>query len=190
MTEPLAPPASPAPALQHEPNAAAPALTPAGQSQPADGADDSSFAPRVPQPNEYQLPSWQAQQNGLPVDFVAEQELRAAFHAAGVDNNLAVSLYAQAMHSARQELTPISVAGEYIAAERSLRQEWGAAFDANLKAANEAGRELFNALPKSIRGDMSYREFALVAGFANSAPIAKMLLARSRTRGGSSKTGG
>ncbi|MBO9685669.1 MAG: hypothetical protein J7598_03570 [Mitsuaria chitosanitabida] len=186
-------PAAPPP-LAHEPNAAtaAPvAVAPVVGSPDAGGdAQEAPFHPPVPAPSEYQLPSWQAQQRGLPVDFVAEREMREAFHAAGVDQNLAASLYSAALAAAGKESTPLSMASDYVTGERSLRQAWGGEFDANLRAANEEGRLLFEAMPASIRRGMSYREFALASGLANSAPIAKMLLLRARTRGGSSKTGG
>lgn len=171
--------------MAHAPNAAVPAST---QQDSAEG-EEATFQPPVPMPREYQLPSWQAQQKGLQVDFAAEAEMREAFHAAGVDQNLAVSLYTTALGAARQELTPLAIATEYFNGERSLRQAWGGQFEANLKAANEEGRRLFEAMPESIRRGMSYGEFALAAGVANSAPIAKMLLMRARTRSGSSNSG-
>ncbi len=177
-------PAAVAP-MAHAPNAAGPVQVDAASN--AEEGQEAAFQLPVPLPREYQLPSWQAQQSGLQVDFVAEKEMREAFHAAGVDQNLASSLYTVALRAARQELSPLAIATEYAAGERSLRQAWGRDFDANLKVANEAGRELFNALPESIRRGMSYGEFALAAGFANSAPIAKMLLIRARTRSGRSK---
>lgn len=182
------------PAQAFAPNATAPAQPGAEFNQmqqiEGEGADtvDVAFQPPVPQPRDYQLPSWQATQKGLQVDFAAEQEMRVAFHAAGVDQNLASSLYTAALHGVQQDLTPLSVANAYTTGERSLRAAWGDSFDANLKVANEEGRRLFEAMPESIRGDMSYSEFALVAGFANSAPIAKMLLARAQGRSRSSKT--
>lgn len=177
------PPAAP---MAHAPNAAAPAST----QQDGAESEDATFQPSVPAPGDYQLPSWQAQQRGLQVDFVAEREMREAFHAAGVDQNLAVSLYTVALAAGGKEATPLSIASDYTTGERSLRQAWGDQFEANLKAANEEGRRLFEAMPESIRRGMSYGEFALAAGVANSAPIAKMLLMRARTRSGGSNSGG
>lgn len=177
------PPAAP---MAHAPNATVPAST----QQHGAESEDATFQPSVPAPGDYQLPSWQAQQRGLQVDFVAEREMREAFHAAGVDQNLAASLYSAALAAAGKESTPLSIASDYVTGERSLRQAWGTDFDANLKTANEEGRRLFEAMPESIRRGMSYREFAQAAGMANSAPIAKMLLQRARTRAGGAKTGG
>lgn len=162
-----------------------------GQEQGAEeagGAEAAFFAP--PQrPADYQLPSHTAQQQGLQVDFAAEAELRTALHAAGVDNNLAASLYTVAIGAMRHDLSPLSVASEYASAEPALRREWGAAFDANLQMANAEGRRLFDALPDSARDGMTYAEYALVMGFANSAPAAKMLLARVQSRSRTSKAG-
>jgi hypothetical protein len=160
-----------------------------GQQQGAEedgGAEAAFFAP--PQrPADYQLPSHTAQQQGLQVDFAAEAELRTALHAAGVDNNLAASLYTVAMGAAKQDLNPVAAEAQCINTERALRQAWGGDFDANLKAANEEGRRLFSALPVSVRGDMSYAEFARVSGMANNKPIVEQLLMRAQSRSRTSK---
>jgi hypothetical protein len=81
------------------------------------------------------------------------------------------------------------VASEYASAEPALRREWGSAFEANLRLANAEGKRLFDALPDSARDGMTYAEYALVMGFANSAPVAKMLLARAQSRTRTSKGG-
>ena len=180
--------------LQHAPNEAAPGADVApGQAvdeqEPADHAAEAAFFAAPSTPKDYQLPSHLAEQQGLHVDYVAEAELRTALHAAGVDNNLASSLYTVAIGAMRQDLSPLSVASEYATAEPALRRDWGATFDANLSLANAEGRRLFDALPASARDGMTYAEYALVMGFANSAPAAKMLLARAQSRSRSSKAG-
>lgn len=175
----------------HAPNPAQP-VSGAGVDEGEDAADDAAIAAffAAPQrPADYQLPSHQAQQKGLQVDFVAEAELRTALHAAGVDNALATSLYTVAISAAQQEPTPLSLAADFATGERSLRMEWSDDFDANLKAANAEGRRLFEAMPESVRRGMTYAEYARAAGFANSAPIAKMLLARAQSRSRTSKGG-
>lgn len=183
-------PAAPAQPAAHQPSATTP-LDPATFQRDAEAADDAAVTAMFSapaSPSDYQLPVHDAQQKGLQVDFAAEAELRSAMHAAGVDGTLASSLYMLAMNAARNEPTPLSLAIDYTSGERSLRQAWGADFDANLKAANSEGRRLFDAMPESVRRGMTYAEYARAAGFANSAPIAKMLLARAQGRSRSSKT--
>lgn len=162
---------------------------PATPAESMDVAAEAAFYAPPASPRDYELPSHQAAQRGLQVDFAADAELRTALHTAGVDNNLASSLYTVAIGAMRHDLTPLSVASEYAAAEPALRREWGPAFDANLRLANAEGKRLFEALPASSRGDMSYAEYALVMGFANSAPVAKMLLARAQSRSRTSNGG-
>ena len=155
---------------------------PATPAESMDSAAEAAFYAPPPSPRDYELPSHQAAQRGLQVDFAVEQELRGALHAAGVDNALAASLYTAALGGAQRETTPLSLASDYAAGERSLRLAWGSDFDANLQAANAEGRRLFDAMPDSIKHGMTYAEYALAYGLANSAPIAKMLLARAQSR--------
>lgn len=155
---------------------------PATPAESMDVAAEAAFYAPPASPRDYELPSHQAAQRGLQVDFAIEQELRGALHAAGVDNALAASLYTAALGAAQRETTPLSLASDYATGERSLRQAWGRDFDANLQAANAEGRRLFEAMPDSVKRGMTYAEYALAYGLANSAPIAKMLLARAQSR--------
>jgi hypothetical protein len=178
---------SPTPAAL-PPNPAQPALVAPGEDA-QDAAQLAAFFAPPQRPADYQLPIHLATQQGLQVDFAAESELKTALHAAGVDNNLASSLYTVAIGAMRHDITPLSVASEYASAEPALRREWGSAFEANLRLANAEGKRLFDALPDSARDGMTYAEYALVMGFANSAPVAMMLLARAQSRTRTSKGG-
>ncbi|MFG6428402.1 hypothetical protein [Roseateles sp. LYH14W] len=184
-----APAAQASPSLQLQPNEARAAADVEVDEAATDEAAVAAFFAPPPRPADYQLPSQTAVQRGLQVDFAVEAELRAALHSAGVDGSLASSLYLVALNAAQREVTPLSVAVDYSTGERSLRQAWGDQFDANLQAANQEGRRLYEAMPDTIRRGMSYADYALAAGFANSAPIAKMLLARAQGRSRTSKAG-
>lgn len=143
---------------------------------PTEEAQPAFVAPEQPDGYEF-LP-----QPGVEMDEAAALELKAGLHSAGVDADLAGLGYQLAALTETTPLTAEALHQQGEATERALLSEWGARYDDKLAAANAEGKRLFDKLPASIRGDMSYREFVVAYGLANSATFIKALAARAATR--------
>lgn len=133
----------------------------------------------------YQLPTNDAKALGLPVDAQAEMDLRTALRATNVDQSLAHSMYFASMHSVAKgvaDLEPARIAADYEKGAAALQKQWGKDFENNLRLANDEARRLFDGLPISVRGDMTFSEYALVSGLANNPAIVKQLHQRAAAR--------
>lgn len=133
-------------------------------------------------PQGYQLQTQQAQMAGLQVDHAAEAEMRAGFHAAGVDGAMASMLYTAAVTAAKQPLDPVQMAGRAHEAARALEQAWGANFEANLEVAADEAYRIFEALPKSITGGADFEAYVQAAGLANNRVLIENLFLRGKAR--------
>jgi hypothetical protein len=134
-------------------------------------------------PAGYTLPSTEARQAGIEIDAAAEIELRQGLHTAGVSQAVAQTLYSAAIGAElHADLSPVGQAASYIDAERALRQTWGDAFDANLATANAEARRVFEAMPSSITGGLSFADWARQSGIANSRAVVLALLKQAKAR--------
>lgn len=133
-------------------------------------------------PEAYRLPSQDAKRLGLAVDFAAEAEMRAGFHKAGVDENLAQLLYSAAMNAALKPPTEVDMAGLATKTGDALRQAWGADFENNLQLAADEAQRLFDTLPASLTGGVDLETYARQAGLANNRVLIENLYLRGKAR--------
>jgi hypothetical protein len=148
-----------------------------------DQADAAVFFKPPAEPRDYQLPLHAAKQSGLEVDLAIEAEMRSAFHAAGVDQALASSLYTAAISAAAKPMDAVAAEGQLIRTEQALRQAWkGTAYEANLALAAGEARRIFAALPESVTRGHSYDDWLRVSGIGNCKPLIEQLYARAKAR--------
>lgn len=133
-------------------------------------------------PAGYQFQTQQAQLAGLEVDHAAEAEMRAGFHAAGVDGAMASLLYTAAVTAAKQPLDAVKMAGRAHETARALEQTWGGSFEANLEIAADEAYRIFEALPKSITGGADFETYVQAAGLANNRVLIENLYLRGKAR--------
>lgn len=152
--------------------------TPPAESPPQDGSagsPDAVASYEVPQEGEvYEVQPLE----GMDIDADALQAWSAGMRSAGVDRELGAIVLQTATFNMQQELTVEAVNRQYAAAEAQLRGRWGEQFEERLQLANEEGKRMFERLPNSLKDGMTWREFALVCGFANSATLVQMLAER------------
>jgi hypothetical protein len=148
--------------------------------------DDFACAYVVPEsPAGYELPTQLARERGLAVDPVAEIELRKSLHAAGVDGNLATTLYWSALNAqTKADRSPVAEEARYRASSHALHRAWGKDYEANLALANAEARRVFEALPQSITGGASFADFARASGMANSRLLCEQFYRRGMARRG------
>jgi hypothetical protein len=147
-----------------------------------DAAPDGFFDPPV-SPAGYELPSTEARQQGIEINAQAEIELRQGLHTAGVSQAVAQTLYTAAITAElHADLSPVGQASSYIETERALRQTWGDAFDGNLATANAEARRVFQSMPISLTGGLSFADWARQSGIANSRAVVLALLRQAKAR--------
>ena len=158
--------------------------TPPDESPPQDGSKgqpDAVASFEVPQEGEvYEVQPLE----GMDIDREALQAWSAGMRSAGVDRELGAIVLQTATFNMQQELTVEAVNRQYATAEALLRGRWGEQFEERLQLANEEGKRMFERLPDSLKDGMTWREFALVCGFANSATLVQMLAERAEARKG------
>jgi hypothetical protein len=165
---------------------AAQAAAPTAEPRADEQAEDFAGFYTVPDsPAGYELPTQLARERGLAVDPVAEIELRKSLHAAGVDGNLATTLYWSALNAqTKADLSPVAEETRYRASAQALHRAWGKDYEANLALANAEARRVFEALPKSITGGASFADFARASGMANSRLLCEQFYRRGMARRG------
>lgn len=140
-----------------------------------------AFAPPAT-PRDYDLPLTLAMANNLPLDHVAEAELRDALHQGGIDRHFAQLAYTAAIQGAMQQRSAVDEAGARAVAEQGLRAKWGASYAANLEAAKGEARRMFAALPQSITGGADFETWVETAGLGNNHVLIEQLAMRARHR--------